>query len=177
VRACQKGDRGARHTLYQSTADEIMNICIRYTNDHSMAKDAFQDTYLKIFSKITQYKSAKGTFMAWAARIAVHASLHVLRHHRKITYVESIHQDMAPTVGYDIYEALSAQELMDIVNELPDGYRLVFNMYVVEGFDHNEIGEKLGISAATSRSQLARARAILRKKSQIRNKVNYGQAQ
>ena len=163
IQACKRKDRKARGELYKSTAAQMMNICMRYTDDLNTAKDVFQESYLKVFEKIHQFDSKKGNLMAWMSRIAVNTALEQLRKAKKIEYVDAFAPALHPVSDEDIIADLSATELLDYVNQLATPYKLVFNLYVVEGYQHQEIADLLGITASTSRSQLARARVLLQK--------------
>lgn len=163
IKACKKGKRAAQTELYERTADYIMNICYRYCPDVDEVKDIFQETYLKVFEHIKQYDTERGELHSWMARIAINTALARQKRAGRITFVEDFQPTLHPISDEDVIGDLSAEELQACVNRLPEGFRLVFNMYVVEGFSHKEIGQLLGITDATSRSQLSRARALLQK--------------
>lgn len=170
IAGCKRKDREAQKAFYLHTSDEVMNICRRYVVDQNTAKDIFQDTYLKAFEKINQYQSSKGTIGAWLGRIAVNTALVHLRKNKRIELVDEFISVLEPLSREDIMADFAAEEIYAYVIALPAGYRIVFNLYVVEGYSHEEIGDLLGIAKASSRSQLARARAIL--KSQIKKNLN-----
>lgn len=163
IRGCKRQDPSSRAALYKLYADEMMNICYRYIKDKSRAEDIFQDSFLRIFQKIDQFDERKGAIGAWMARITVNQSLMEIRKQKRIDYVEEFSPVLEPVTENTVEDSISAQEILDMVNGLPEGYRIIFNLYVVEGYDHNEIGDMLNIAASTSRSQLARAKAMLRK--------------
>lgn len=177
IKGCKKNDRKCREALYRLTADDIMNICLRYTNDENKAKDIFQDSYLKVFQKIHQFDENRGSIKAWMSRIAVNNALMDYRKNKKVDLFESFTSVLEPVTNEDIIADLSADEIYSKINELPEGYKLVFNLFVVEGYTHNEIGEMLEIGASTSRSQLARAKSLLRKRIKKKeNRIAYEQA-
>lgn len=171
IQACKNGERRAQKALYLLTSTEVMNVCRRYVVDHDAARDIFQDTYLKAFQKIHQYNSAKGSIGAWLARIAVNTALVYFRTQKRIELVDEFISVLEPVSKEDIMADFAAEEIYKQVMALPDGYRIVFNLYVVEGYSHEEIGDLLNIATASSRSQLARARAILKK--QIKHNLNH----
>lgn len=177
IKGCKQHDRKCREELYKYTADSIMNVCIRYTIDKSTAKDVFQETYLKAFKQIKQFKSDKGSIKSWMSRIAVNTALSNIRKLEKLQFVESFHTVLEPITDEDPLADLTAKELLKLVNSLPNGYRIIFNMYVVEGYNHEEIGNTLGITASTSRSQLSRAKLALKDLiNNNENQIGYEQA-
>lgn len=163
IRGCKNRDRKSREELYLHTADDVMNICIRYTVDKSSAKDIFQDTYLKIFNAIESYDEKKGAIGGWIARITVNTALSYLKKQSRIDLKDTFLSDIEPITNEDPIADLSAKEIFAQVASLPDGYRVIFNLFVVEGYSHKEIGELLQITPSTSRSQLARAKSLLKK--------------
>src|SRR5215467_12545648 len=139
-----------------------MTVCARYAGSSSEAEDMLQESFVKIFSSIHQYRS-EGSFEGWLRKITVNICLRKLQK-TKIRYddlatVESLSDDMHP----DVISMLTEKELIGLISSLPDGYRIVFNLNVIEGYSHDEIAAILGIQAATSRSQLIKARKQLQK--------------
>ncbi len=173
-----KGDANAQRKLYQMTSAEIMNICRRYLSKQEFCQDAFQETYIKVFTKSAHYNSKKGTLSAWMAKVAVNECLQILRKQKKLVLLDVISDVHSPTTDEDVISDLSAEEIYAEVARLADGYRTIFNLYVVEGYNHNEIGEMLGISPVSSRSQLSRAKLILKEAIRKKTKtVSYEAAQ
>ncbi len=164
------GDREAQKQLYLQSSKELMNICRRYLSDDSSQFDAMQESYIKIFTKAHTYQQTNSNLLAWIARITVNECLQILRKQKKLVLLDVSSTHLEPKDPEDIIAQLSAEEIYHEVEKLPAGYKAVFNMYVVEGFNHNEIGEMLNISASTSRSQLTRAKIILQKA--IKKKTN-----
>lgn len=158
---CKKGDRRAQKKLYDSLAPKMFALCIRYMGDRESAADVLQDGFVTLFSKLDTF-SGEGSFEGWVRRIFVNTALMSLRKNDILRNTKEL-EDAAPVVS----EASSAlddigyKELMAMVASLPTGFRTVFNMYVIEGFSHKDIADALGISEATSRSQLLRGRTIL----------------
>lgn len=158
---CKKGDRRAQKKLYDSLAPKMFALCIRYMGDRDAAADVLQDGFVTLFSKLDTF-SGDGSFEGWARRIFVNTALMSLRKNDILRNTTDL-EDAAPVAS----EASSAlddigyKELMAMVASLPTGFRTVFNMYVIEGFSHKDIADALGISEATSRSQLLRGRTML----------------
>ena len=139
----------------------MMTLCRRYACDQKEAEDILQESFIKVFKQIEQYRF-EGSLEGWIRRIVVHTALRTLQN-KKIRFTD-IDEDLQNTssVDPDALMNLSAEELLRLIRNLPDGYRIVFNLYVHEGYDHNEIASMLNISAGTSRSQLLKARKYLK---------------
>ncbi len=159
-----KGDRQAQQALYDYSCDDLMNVCSRYLADDSSHFDAMQEAYIKIFTKSKAYDPCKGTLDAWMARIAVNECLQILRKQKRLILVDVKDTNREPRVIEDVYSAMTTLEIFKEVQALSPGYRAVFNLYVVEGYSHNEVGEMLNISPSASRSQLTRAKMILKQR-------------
>ncbi len=168
IERCRRGERPAQKALYDTLAPKMLAVCLRYLSDKETALDVLQDGFVSLFSKLDSY-SGEGSFEGWARKIFVNTALMSLRKNDVLKQTEDI--ETAWSVSSEETTAIqdiSYKELIRIIGELPVGFRTVFNMYVIEGYSHKEIGEALGISEVTSRSQLQRARTILQEK--IRNK-------
>ncbi|MBO7117886.1 MAG: RNA polymerase sigma factor [Bacteroidales bacterium] len=164
LKACIKGDREAQKTLYESLSPKMFPVCLRYMSSREEAEDVLQEGFVTLFSKLDSY-SGKGSFEGWARKIFVNTALMQLRKNDVLKESEDLEgawdiSSQDPT----IIQNIGYQELLELIESLPPGFRTVFNMYVIEGYSHKEIGEALGISENTSRSQLQRARVILQKK-------------
>jgi RNA polymerase sigma factor (sigma-70 family) len=150
----------SQRELYQRFNGKMMAVCRRFASDLTEAEDMLQEAFIRVFTNIGQYRF-EGSLEGWIRRIVVHSALEVLRKRLvRFTDIDGEVETLSST-DTDAVEALSAGELMKLICDLPDGYRIVFNLYVIEGYDHNEIATLLGISAATSRSQLLKARRAL----------------
>jgi len=142
----------------------MLGVCHRYARNGGDAEDILQDAFIKVFAKIYQFKF-EGSFEGWIRRIVVNTALKkysLRRYEKEVSGYEISDRDesgMEPSA----YAHLTEKELLDLINNLPDGYRLVFNLYVIEGYQHDEIAEMLGIQSGTSRSQLVKARTMLQK--------------
>ena len=161
---CRKGDRSAQKKLYDYLAPKMFAVCLRYMGDRMPAEDILQDGFITLFSKLDSY-SGEGSFEGWARKIFVNTALMSLRKTDALKLSDDLEE--AGNLSSDIstqIQNIGYKEIMKIVMKLPDGYRTVFNMFVVEGFSHKEIAKALNISEVTSRSQLQRARMILQEK-------------
>lgn len=163
IKGCKKRKRKSQAALYEHTVDDLMNICIRYLGNSQFSKDALQNVYLKAFQKIDTYDTTKGSIGAWLAKITVNECLIIIRKKKRILFLDNIKGESPLTTDEDVVSSLSANEIYEEIKNMPDGYRIIFNLYVVEGYNHTEIGKALGITASSSRSQLTRAKNYLRK--------------
>lgn len=164
IEGCIKGERKAQKLLYEHLAPKMFSVCLRYMGERKAAEDVLQDAFVTLFSKIDSF-SDTGSFDGWARRIFVNTALMSLR--KKETLKMSDDLETAWNVSSDMpsqVHEMGYKELMQMVASLPTGYRTIFNMYVIEGFSHDEIAKALNISPATSRSQLQRARMLLQDK-------------
>lgn len=161
IEACKKGDRVAQKALYDRLAPRMFPVCIRYVGDRTQAEDILQDGFITLFTKLDSYKG-DGSFEGWARRIFVTTALMSLRKKDALKMSDELEavRGMKTEITGQV-ENIGYKELMELVTGLPVGFRTVFNMYAVEGYSHKEIGEMLGITETTSRSQFSRARAWL----------------
>ena len=159
---CKKQDAKAQGELYSQYNRILFAICLRYSPNYADAEDNLQDAFLTIFKKIEQY-NGKGSFEGWMKRVTVNTVLQKYRKQRSFEIVDEGQIEDEEEVEIES-EEIPLEFLLKIVQELPDRYRLVFSMYVMDGYQHKEIAEMLGISDGTSKSNLARARMILKNK-------------
>ncbi len=161
IKRCKKQDSTAQKVIYNKYAGLFFGICLRYMKNAMDAEDALIESFYKIFSKIDQFKE-EGSFEGWMKRIVINECLMKIRKSNNLNLHVDI--DNAFNIGEDaqIESNLNFNELMELIDELPTGYRTVFNLYVLEGFKHREIAEILGISINTSKSQLILAKKKLR---------------
>lgn len=172
---CRRGEDAAQRQLYTLLAGRLMGVCLRYCPSRVEAEDALQNTFVKIFTRLDQFR-ADGPFEAWARRIAVHTALHSTEQHQRRHPLRPAGADgSAPDEAGDYaahlpsdepsgFDQLAAADLLALLQNLPPGYRAVLNLYAIEGYSHQEIGALLGISEGTSKSQLARARRLLQQR-------------
>ena len=161
VKNCLKGKPEAQRQLYELYAKTMLGVCYRYTKSLKDAEDILQDGFVKVFLSIHQFKF-EGELGAWIHRIMVNTALNFLKRNWK--YRDEMYfneQPLHPVADSNPAISLEAKELANLIRQLPQGYQTIFNMHAVEGYTHVEIGELLGISDGTSRSQYARARALL----------------
>lgn len=162
VERCKKGDRKAGEQLYNLFSAKMFAICIQYSKSREEAEDNLQDGFIKILESIGQY-TGKGSFEGWMKRIFINTALEKYRKNRSLQVVEEV-PDVVDEGDVDDNLNIPANVLFEFVNQLPEKYRLVFNLYVMENMQHKEIAAMLGISDGTSKSNLARAKDILKKK-------------
>lgn len=164
ISGCAHGDREAQRMLYERYAPVMYPVCVRYLGRED-AKDILQEGFLTVFDKIDTYKG-EGSFEGWMRKIFVNASLMHIRKADVLRRTEDI--DETPETGgvleHGVLEQISSREILDLVAGLPVGLRSVFNLFVMEGYSHAEVGALLGITEQSSRSQLSRARSLLQEK-------------
>ncbi|MDJ1469589.1 sigma-70 family RNA polymerase sigma factor [Cytophagaceae bacterium DM2B3-1] len=161
IRACQRNDAAAQREVYNRYSRRMLGVCTRYIKDQMEAEDVMINGFLKIFEKIDQYQFA-GSFEGWIRRVMVNEALQQVRRNKSVfleVEIESVYNDEA--VMHIDGDEFETEDLLALIQQLPDGYRTVFNLYAIEGYSHKEIAEQLGISENTSKSQLSRARALL----------------
>ncbi|SHH61661.1 RNA polymerase sigma-70 factor, ECF subfamily [Chryseolinea serpens] len=162
IKGCLRRDRNAQKLLYDTYSSKMYGLCYRYVKDVMEAEDILVTAFMKVFDKIAQFKS-EGSFEGWIRRIVVNEALTYLRRHRSMYLETELEQaDREPDYN-SLSDHLEAEDLLKMIQELPTGYRIVFNLYAIDGYSHKEIAEQLGISENTSKSQLSRARTYLQK--------------
>ncbi len=162
IRKCRKFDRHAQQELYDKYASKMYAICFRYVKEETEAEDIVITAFVKVFEKIDQFKG-EGSFEGWVRRIMVNESLGYIRKNKSM-YLEVDIEKADREPNYDSLNShLEAEDLLKLVQNLPVGYRTIFNLYAIEGFSHKEIAQRCGISENTSKSQLSRARTLLQK--------------
>ncbi len=158
---CRKNNRKAQQSLYQQHAPFMLGVCYRYTKSRDDAEDVLQEGFVKVFTQIDQFNE-KGSLQGWIYRIMVTTAINYLRRHQRYrSQMKFSETTIHPVVDPRGISNLQTEDLMELVRRLPTGYQTVFNLAGIEGYDHAEISELLGISVQTSRSQYSRARALL----------------
>lgn len=161
IKDCRKKLPKAQAELFTRYSSVLFSVCLKYAPSYVEAEDVLQDTFITIFDKIDQYKN-KGSFEGWLKRIAINTAL---QRYRKPAVFNLVSEENIKEVEVEVdEESISLDYLLTIIQELPDRYRLVFNLYVLDGYSHKEIATLLDISQGTSKSNLARARVILKDK-------------
>jgi RNA polymerase sigma-70 factor (ECF subfamily) len=159
---CVKGNSRAQRVLFERFSQKMLGVCMRYAKSTEQAEDVLQDGFIKVFSKLNDFKH-DGSLEGWIRRIMVNTSLDQIRKENKLlgnTSIDSVDYKLQNNAF--VLENLAAKDLMKMVQSMPVGYKVVFNMFAIEGYSHKEISEHLGISENTSKSQYSRARAYLR---------------
>lgn len=163
IKGCLENDRRSQEQLYRWLSPRLFAVCLRYAGDREAAEDILQEGFIKLFQKLSSYRH-EGSFEGWARRIMVNTAI---EHFRKIKPVLSLEEESPihePSLHDTGITQLEAKELSALIQELPVGYRTVFNLYAVEGYNHAEIGDQLGISEGTSKSQYSRAKKWLQER-------------
>jgi RNA polymerase sigma-70 factor (ECF subfamily) len=168
VAECKKGNRQAQKRLYEEFAPQLFAVCLRYCKNRMEAEDLLHEGFIKIFEKIGQFRG-EGTINAWLRRVMVNTVLDELRSKQKVLYIDDTSK-IAINIAdeeeeieneNELYE-IDINQVFDCVNQMPQQYKLVFNLYVVEKYSHEKIAAELGITTSTSKSNLSRARKWLK---------------
>ena len=176
IKRCRAGERKAQEMLYKQFASKMLAVCMRYATDKMEAEDMLQNGFIKVFRKIDDYRG-DGSFEGWIRRIMVHCSIEYYRKHHKMMQVVDLED-----AGAEVHEnplataRLEVNDLMLLIQQLSPGYRIVFNLYAIEGYSHKEIAAITGITEGASKSQLSRARSVLRQQIIKMEGKRYGNA-
>lgn len=171
IKGCIAGDRAFQTKLYYLFAPKMLGVCLRYARSKEEAEEILQEGFLRVFTYINTYKGS-GSFEGWIRKIMVNAALFRYRNKSKLQPVIRLDTSGYDAAGEtDIASNLDAKELLSLVQTLPAGYRIVFNLYVFEGYKHREIAQALGISEGTSKSNLSDARIYLQKALTLKKKL------
>ena len=165
IKGCIQENESCQRELFRLYAGRMLGVCQRYARSTADAEDIVQDAFIKIFEKIYQFKS-EGSFEGWIRRIVVNTALKkytVIRYDKEVSGYEITDRNES-SMEASAYAHLNEKELLGMISNLPDGYRLVFNLYVIEGYQHEEIAQMLKIQPGTSRSQLVKARNMLKER-------------
>ena len=161
IQNCKKNDTKAQSELYILFSSKLFAICLKYCRNRAEAEDNLQDAFVTIFNKVSQY-NGKGSFEGWLKRITINTAL---QRYRSKGVFDIVNEDKIEDVNIEVEnEEVSIDFLLNSIQELPDRYRMVFNLYVLDGHSHKEIAEMLNITTGTTKSNLARARLILKEK-------------
>jgi RNA polymerase sigma-70 factor (ECF subfamily) len=165
IKGCLDGDRRDQELLYRRHAAKLYAVCLQYSGNDEEARDILQEGFIKIFENLDRYKS-EGSFEGWMRRITVNTALEKYRSRHNLYRVDDIDTIKEPNAEpeNEDYAGLEANDLLDIIRELPTKYRMVFNLYAIEGYSHKEISKMVNISEGTSKSNLSRARVILQRR-------------
>lgn len=170
IRGCQNNEPRMQEALYKQHYRKMFGVCLRYADNRDDAADILQDGFVQVFKYINTFRG--GSLEGWIRRIMVNMSI---AHYRKKARFQTTDIETAYDVHVDetALSAMSSQEILKIIQELPTGYRTIFNLYEIEGYTHPEISEMIGISVGTSKSQLSRAKELLRNKLETKGVSNY----
>lgn len=160
ISGCLEGNRRMQEELYRRFSPRMYAVCLRYAGNAEEAEDILQEGFIKVYKKLDSFRS-EGSFEGWIRRIFVNTAI---EHFRRKRYLQPVTEKEENTIEgnyLSVLDELAERDILELVQQLSPGYRTVFNMYVVEGYTHKEIGEMLGISEGTSKSQLSRAKVIL----------------
>ena len=163
IEGCVKGDPGSQERLYRQFSAAMYGLCLQYSSSEEDARDILQDGFVKVFKKMQQVQEAKA-FPGWIRRVMINTALERYRGQVVNQRIDEEPLSMNVQITDDVLDDLNAEVLVAMITELPPRYRMVFNLYAIEGYNHREIGEMLGISDGTSKSNLSRARSILQEK-------------
>jgi RNA polymerase sigma factor (sigma-70 family) len=160
IKGCIKNNQHYQRLLFEKHAGKMMSLCLRFSNDQQQAQDILQEGFIKVFDYIHQYKF-EGSFEGWMRRVFISiAARQASKRKINFTDFDKVDNDVA-AINPSVVSKLSENEIHALIRSLPDGYRLVFNLYVIEGYTHEEIAKMLGIQPTTSRTQLLKARKML----------------
>jgi len=162
IQKCAKQDRKAQEEIYRIYSGKLFGLCLKYSKNKEEAEDNLQDGFITIFKKVAQFQH-KGSFEGWMKRIVINTALQKYREKNVLNLVQDV--DVNDEVIVEVNEDdVSLDYLLGLIQELPNQYRIVFNLYVLDGHSHREVADTLGISEGTSKSNLSRARTILKRK-------------
>lgn len=175
IEGCINANRFMQEALYRKHSPVMFSICLRYAVDRPQAEDMLQEGFVKVFNNVQKFRN-EGSFEGWMKRIFVNTAIEWLRKNTMMNRMLEIETTPVNKIQQDDFHHLAAKDLMELVQSLSPGYRTVFNLFAIEGYGHKEIGEMLGISEGTSKSQFARARVVLEKMVVNSQKTNYAAA-
>ncbi|HEU5365104.1 MAG TPA: RNA polymerase sigma factor [Hanamia sp.] len=162
IKGCIDGDAQMQRLLYQRFSAMMYTVCLRYSENTEDANDVLQEGFIKVYKSLPRFR-AEGSFEGWVRRIFINTSIEHYRKKVKLYNVTEVQENTIEDDSLDALDSLAAKDIMNIINELSPGYKQVFNMHVIEGYSHKEIAVLLGITEGTSKSQLARAKGVLKK--------------
>lgn len=172
IKKAIKNNREAQHVLFEMHAPKMLSVCRYYIKDIQKAEEAMLNGFFKVFKNLKTYKS-EGSFEGWVRRIMIRESISYLRQKKRIYFLSD--EDISTNAhSNSIQTNLEVSEIQKLIDQLPEGYRMVFVMYAIEGYKHDEIAELLKISSGTSKSQLFKARKMLQEQIKTLNKTSYG---
>ena len=172
IKKAIKKNREAQHVLFEMHAPKMLSVCRYYIKDVQQAEEAMLNGFFKVFTNLKSFKN-EGSFEGWIRRIMVRESISFLRQQKKMEFPTEV-VEFDKSTSNNIKTNIEVAEIQQLVDNMPEGYRVVFVMYAIEGYKHHEIAEILNISQGTSKSQLFKARKMLQEKIKELNKLSYG---
>ncbi len=163
ISGCREGDRKAQEQLYRSYYRAMMVLCLRYTKNEADAMEVLNTGFYKVYKNINQYNAQKASFYTWVRTIIINSCLDFIKTKSSLTLKEELDQAAAIDLPPDVFIKMSAADILQLVRQLPPATQGVFNLYVMEGYNHKEIGQLMGISDGTSKWHLSEARKILQR--------------
>ncbi len=164
IKGCRRGSEKEQRLLYRKYSARMYGICLRYMKNEDEAKDVLQDGFIKVFTKLKEYRG-EGSFEGWIRRIMVNTAINMHIKNKKFNLHTDIDKlELSPKTQELPTDGLHTEELLRLIQDLPSGYRTVFNLYEIEGYAHKEIAEMLGVSINTSKTQLMHAKRSLQKR-------------
>ncbi|MCX6273529.1 MAG: sigma-70 family RNA polymerase sigma factor [Bacteroidetes bacterium] len=164
IKGCLEGKKDIQKQFYHRYASTMLGVCCRYFDTREEAEDALQEGFIKVFTNLGSFRN-EGSLEGWIRRIIINTSLNLIRNHLKYQFHTSIEEAESQVIDdSDIVGEMSREEMLKLLQDLPPGYRLVFNFYEIEGYSHKEIADMLAISVSTSKTQLLKARKWLQKR-------------
>lgn len=172
IKGASQNNREAQQLLYTKYAPKMLSVCRQYIKDLHFAEDVMVNGFVKVFAHLSSFKF-EGNFEGWIRRIMIRESISFLRKKQFVVFDDDLCKDVVQE-NFSIDPEINVERIQKLIDQLPEGYKMVFVMYVVEGYKHAEIADMLGVSESTSKSQLFKARKILQEKLIAQNKLSYG---
>lgn len=156
-----QNNRQAQQWIYSKYSPKMLSVCRQYIKDLQLAEDVMITAFMKVFVNLNRFEN-RGSFEGWIRRTMIHECISFLRVQKKVQFIDD--SEVYEEIGFESDFQLSMEDIQNLIDALPDGYRIVFNLFVIEGYKHKEIAGMLGINEGTSKSQFAHARRILKSK-------------
>ena len=169
IQGCLDGNRQMQEIFYEKFSSKMYGVCLRYSGNVEDANDLLQEGFIKVFKNLGKFRG-DGSFEGWVRRIFVNTSIEHFRKKVKLYNVSEVQENTIEDIELNVLDSMAEKDIISLVHELSPGYKAVFNMHVIEGYSHKEIAEILGITEGTSKSQLARAKLVLKK--MVENRLN-----
>jgi RNA polymerase sigma factor (sigma-70 family) len=163
ISGCQQGSRRAQEQLYKNYYRAMMSLCLRYTQNEADAVEALNNGFLKVFRNIQRYEPAQGSLYTWIRTIVIRSCLDYVKARQRVPVARELVEDTELHLAPEVLSRMKAEALLKLVRQLPPGTQAVFNLYAIEGYNHREIGELMGISEGTSKWHLSEARKQLKR--------------